>query len=181
MVHVRTAIVPLIVFPLVGPLAPVLMVAVAGAIVGLFSYGPVGLLYFLALLVAGMPGWYAFFGPGYLCAGVLTAMVEVILKRLSLLGALLATEIAFVVYFAFWNWLGGIGGTRLSGSDSRPALTVPIVLIGAVACWFVLRAMRIQSETVADLPRLWPASRWRRVLMIAALAAGTLSLAELLK
>ena len=178
----RTAIVSLIVFPLVGPLALALTVAVPGAIVGLFSYGPVGLIYFLALVVSLMPALYALLDPAYLCVGVLTAMVEVIVKRLSLLGTLLTAEIAFVAYFAVWNWLPGI---RLSGAHARmssdllqsPAWMAPMVLIGTAACWFVLRAMLIQLEAGSDLPWLWPASRWGRALMIAALGVATLSLA----
>jgi tetratricopeptide (TPR) repeat protein len=143
-----SAIAAVVVYPLIGPGALVLTMAVPLAVIGLFVLGPGGLLYYFLLAGWWLPGLYALFAPPFLLTGILVALAGWIGGRFSLLAAVAATEVAFLAYFAFWYLLpGGIGifffdYANLWGSFSRNPWTGIFVLPGTVASWYVLRRLR---------------------------------------
>lgn len=137
------AFVPLVVFPLLGPVLWLLTLVIPLALLSLVTFGLGGMLYFQFLGAWWLPGLYILLAPPFLVTGVLIGLASLALGRLSLLATLLAAELAFCAYFAATYWIGGDTANdyaNLRASFFKSPSSVITILIAATGCWFVRRA-----------------------------------------
>lgn len=168
----------LVVFPLVGPATIALALAVPLAVLSLFAIGPGGILYYLVLMIFWMPALYALLALPYFLSGVLVAFAGIVLRRSSLLVALIATELAFGVYLAVSYLTFGrvipIGVPAYA--DMLPILRSPgavlVILVGAALCWLIVRS-------IARPPAVRIA-RSERAVALGIMVAGAVGLAGML-
>ena len=182
-----SAIGPVLVFPLVGPAAVALTMAAPLALLGLFTLGPGGLLYYLFLAGWWMPGLYRLLAPPFLLTGIFIALAGVIVARPSIIVALAAAEFAFSAYFGFWLLIPG--GVEMVAPDYAnlwagfrvTPWSVVVVLIATAACWGLTRKMETRgSQALPDLSSSERAARWEVLGGVAATVVGAAALAAVL-
>jgi tetratricopeptide (TPR) repeat protein len=168
----------LVVFPLVGPLAIALAVGGPLVLMGLFVLGPGGLLYYFMLMTWWLPALYALLALPYFLTGVLVTLAGVLLRRSSLAIALIAAELAFVIYLAASYLAFGrvIAIGAPDHANIAPMLRSPgsalVILVGAAICWFIIR--RIARPPAVQ------GSRWERPVALGVMLAGAVGLAAML-
>jgi tetratricopeptide (TPR) repeat protein len=169
----------LIVFPLVGPIAIVLVIGLPLAVLGLFALGPGGVLYYFVLMTWWAPALYLLLAAPYFLAGILIAVAASVFKRFSLVTSIIATEVAFCGYLAFCYL--AFGSVAIFGFDfanmasmlQSPSSAV-VILAGAWASWFVMRRLGQSAAPVVQ------SSRWERPAAFGAALLGAGALAAML-
>jgi tetratricopeptide (TPR) repeat protein len=183
----RLAIAPLFVFPLIGPAAVALTMAAPLAILGLFTLGPGGLLYYLFLGGWWLPGLYKLLAPPFVLTGIFVALAGVTVARPSIIIALIAAEFAFTAYFAFWLLIPG--GVEMVAPDyanlwagfRKTPWSVVLVLIATAGCWFLTRARDPNgSQALPDLSAPKRGARWNALAGVAAMVVGAAALVAVL-
>lgn len=155
-----SAFMALFVYPIVGPGALVLVMVLPLATIGLFALGPGGVIYYLVLASWWLGEIYQLLAPPFLLTGLLVGLSGRTGARAPLLVAVAATEIAFFVYFGFWQLVpGGVAAVLhdyanlWSGFSASPWSAVA-VLPGTIAGWYVCR--RLAPPASAAAPRSKP-------------------------
>jgi tetratricopeptide (TPR) repeat protein len=181
----RVSVGPVLVYPLFGPAAMGLTMAVPLAILGLFTLGPGGLLYYVILAGWWLPGLYKLFAPPFLLTGIFIGLTGVFITRWSsIIVAMIAAELAFSAYFGIWLLIPGEVEAvapdyaklwpSLRGS---PASVLP-VLTATAGCWFLMRAIeRGGSPAICEPSDPAYAARWRPRGGVAAMVIGAAGLA----
>lgn len=159
-------IIPLLVYPLVGPAAVALVIAVPLAILGLFILGPGGLVYYLFLAAWWLPGLYKLLGPPFLLTRIGVALAGLFVPQRSIILALIAAELAFSLYFGIWILIpGGVeivapDYANFSAGIRGSPWSVLFVLAATAVCWFVMRKLeRSGSQARPDSSRTKSAAR----------------------
>jgi hypothetical protein len=180
----RQIAITLLVFPLVGPTAAALTIAVPLALLGLFTLGPGGLLYYLFLAAWWLPGMYKLLAPPFLLAGVFVAFAGAIVTRPSILVAFIAAELAFSVYFAFWLLVpGGVEAVVFDYAKVWSVFrgqpwSVLIILVATAACWLLIRALDTRGpQAIPDPGSSDRAAKWKVLWGVAATVIGAMTLA----
>lgn len=184
----RFPIAPIIIFPLVGPIAIVALMAVPLAIIGLFSLGPGGLFYYLLLASWWLPVLYALLGPPYFLTGLVFSLLAFLFGTRSLAVAITAAMLAFAAYFGAWLALPEDFARLVLVYDYaniRSGLFQPQsvfgIMLGTFGAWLVQRAvMRRVAFGVPDYSPTRPSARFTEAIFLVVALVAALGFAGVL-